>query len=91
MAPENGTINCDGVPTVGDTCTVTCNDGFMLRGPATRTCQRSRQRGLHWSDRDEPSCVSEGMQQTVSTTHGVIIYLLSIKDSLWDAMSQVSY
>ena len=64
MAPENGTIDCslgdDGVPTEGDNCTVTCNDEFVLRGRATRTCKSNRRRGLHWSRR-EARCV-EGMQ-----------------------------
>ena len=64
MAPENGMIDCslgdDGAPNIGDTCTVTCNDRFVLRGDATRTCQRNRQRGTHWSG-DEARCV-EGLQ-----------------------------
>ena len=63
MPPENGMIDCslgdDGVPTNGDTCTVTCNDGFMLRGDATRTCQINRRR-MDWSG-DEARCVA-GMQ-----------------------------
>ena len=81
MAPENGMIDCslgdDGVPTDGDTCTVTCNDGFVLRGDATRTCRINR-RGRNWSG-NEARC-EEGMQQTVSTTYGAIIYHLNIKD-----------
>ena len=64
MAPDNGMIDCslgdDGVPTNGDTCTVTCNDGFMLVGDATRTCQISRRR-MDWSG-TEASCVP-GMRE----------------------------
>ncbi|XP_065905187.1 sushi, von Willebrand factor type A, EGF and pentraxin domain-containing protein 1-like [Dysidea avara] len=59
MAPENGMIDCslgdDGAPTNGDTCTVTCNDGFTLRGDATRTCRITRRR-IRWLG-DEASCV----------------------------------
>ena len=43
-APNNGMISCslggDGVPNPGDTCTYTCNDGYMLTSSSeTRTCQ----------------------------------------------------
>jgi len=37
-APDNGMISCTGNG-VGDTCTVTCDDGFELSGSETRTCQ----------------------------------------------------
>ena len=42
-APENGMINCvlggDGVADPADTCTVTCDDNFMITsGVAMRTC-----------------------------------------------------
>ena len=51
MAPENGMIDCslgdDGVANNGDTCTVTCNDGFTLNGDATRMCQITRRR-INW-------------------------------------------
>ena len=57
MAPDNGMIDCslgdDGVPTNGDTCTVTCNDGFRLRGDARRKCQAGQMRWLG----DEARCV----------------------------------
>ena len=69
MAPENGMIDCslgdDGAPTNGDTCTVTCNDGFTLRGDATRTCRITRRR-IRWLG-DEASCV-QGMHETLTTT-----------------------
>ena len=59
MAPENVMIDCslgdDGVPTNGDTCTVTCNNRFTLRGDATRTCQIMRRR-IRWRG-DEARCV----------------------------------
>jgi len=58
MAPDNGMINCslgeNGVPTNGDTCTVTCNDGFRLRGDATRRCQAGQMRWLGNEARCEP-------------------------------------
>ena len=57
MAPDNGMIDCslgdDGVPTNGDTCTVTCNEGFRLRGDATR---RYRARQMRWLG-DEARCI----------------------------------
>ena len=41
--PNNGVINCsledDGVPSQGDTCSFTCNTGYELTGSDNRTCQ----------------------------------------------------
>ena len=62
MAPENGMINCslgdDGIATYREyTCTVTCNDGFMLCGDATRMCQINGNKGrMDWSG-NQASCV----------------------------------
>ena len=43
MAPDNGTIKRslgdDGLPTNRDTCSFTCNPGFMLSGRKTRICR----------------------------------------------------
>ena len=48
-APDNGMIDCslggDGVPTNGDTCTFTCNDGFELSGSQSRRCRIRNNRG----------------------------------------------
>ena len=59
MAPENGMINCslgdDGVPTNGDTCTFTCDVGFMLQGGTIRQC-RTKRRMRNWNG-DEARCV----------------------------------
>ena len=39
-APENGMISCAGTGgDVGDTCTISCDDGYDLSGSETRTCQ----------------------------------------------------
>jgi len=42
-APDNGMINCslggDGEANVGDTCVFTCDDGFLLTGSTSRSCQ----------------------------------------------------
>ena len=42
-APSNGMITCsqavDVVPSIGDTCTYTCNTGYELIGSHTRICQ----------------------------------------------------
>jgi len=52
LMPENGMVNCslgdDGVATNGDTCTVICNDGFVLRGDATRMCRVNARRQNRW-------------------------------------------
>ena len=65
MSPDNGMIDCslgdDGAATNGDTCTVTCNDGFTLRGDATRTCQITRR--IRWLG-DEARCV-QGMHEAI--------------------------
>jgi len=43
-APENGMIECDfgsdGIARRGETCAVTCNDGFKLKGSGTLKCGR---------------------------------------------------
>jgi len=58
-APDNGDIDCslgnDGLPTNRDTCSFTCDDGFMLNGSETRTCRIRRGRAT-WSG-DEATCV----------------------------------
>ena len=42
-APDNGDIDCslgnDGQPSLGDTCTFKCDDGYELSGSNNRTCQ----------------------------------------------------
>jgi len=35
----------DGVPTRGDSCTFSCNDGFELSGSQTRRCRIRNNRG----------------------------------------------
>ena len=43
--PDNGITSCslgdNAVPNPGETCTVTCNDGYELTGSSTRTCQNN--------------------------------------------------
>ena len=40
--PDNGMIDCsiggDGIAVPGDTCTYTCDDGYMVDGDMTITC-----------------------------------------------------
>ena len=42
-SPSNGIINCslrdDEAPSYEDTCSFTCNTGYVLTGTDTRTCQ----------------------------------------------------
>ena len=63
-APDNGDINCslgeDGLPTNRDTCTFTCDDGFVLSGSETRRC-RIRRGQASWTG-DEAMCV-QGMNE----------------------------
>ncbi|XP_065899233.1 uncharacterized protein [Dysidea avara] len=51
--PNNGTINCslgdDGVPSFEDTCSFTCNTGYVLTSNDTRTCQNDES----WSGSDD--------------------------------------
>ena len=58
-APDNGDIDCtlgdDGVPTVGDRCTFTCDEGFERRGSRRRVCQIRDGRAV-WSGR-RTTCV----------------------------------
>ena len=37
-SPDKGMISCTGNE-FGDTCTITCDDGYELSGSETRTCQ----------------------------------------------------
>ena len=41
--PSNGMISCllggDGFPSTRDSCTFTCDNGYMITGTRTRTCQ----------------------------------------------------
>jgi len=59
--PTNGAINCElggnGVPTVGDTCSYTCNDDYELTGNEMRTCQSDGS----WSGND--NACSRGVLQ----------------------------
>ena len=52
----NGMISCslgdDGVATNGDTCSYTCNTGYVLSGDVIRTCKRNKR----WSGSD-PNCI----------------------------------
>jgi len=58
-APDNGMIDCslgeDGIPTVGDRCTFTCNEGYERRGSRRRTCRIMNNRPV-WSGR-RTTCV----------------------------------
>ena len=55
-APDNGDIECslgdDGQPSLGDTCTFTCDNGYKLSGSVIRSCQIDGS----WSD-TEPVCI----------------------------------
>ena len=57
-APANGNIDCslgdDNIPTAGDRCTFTCDDGFRLGGSSRRVCQIRSGRG-RWSG-EETTC-----------------------------------
>jgi len=54
-SPNNGEIECllgdDGQPNPGDTCSYTCNAGFVIDGITVRTCQND----ATWSG-TEPTC-----------------------------------
>ena len=51
--PNNGMITCslgdDGVPSYEDTCSFTCNTGYVLTGSDPRTCQSNGS----WSGSDD--------------------------------------
>ena len=64
-APDNGMIDCslggDGIPTNGDTCTFTCDDGFELSGSQSRRC-RIRNNRRRWTG--SPTTCNMGMIYT---------------------------
>ena len=50
--PANGSITCSGTNVTGDECSYSCDFGFYLEGPQTRTCQPNGT----WSGSD-PLCL----------------------------------
>ena len=56
--PSNGMVSCslgdDGVATIEDTCSYTCNTGYVLTGNAMRTCGS----GGMW-DGSGPTCIGK--------------------------------
>ena len=53
-APSNDRVNTTTGTSFGDKAVYSCDKGFMLNGPAERTCQANGQ----WSG-SEPTCESE--------------------------------
>ena len=57
--PNNGILSCslgeDGFATPGDTCSLTCNNGYVLIGNAFRICQADGS----WSGNDAVCAISE--------------------------------
>ena len=72
-APMNGMITCslgdDRVPTDGDTCSYTCNTGYVLSGSDMRTCESD---GM-WDDAD-PICIGK-------KTRKVTVFIYYSQDS----------
>ena len=55
-APGDGQISCSpGNDSPGDTCTLTCDDGFVIEGTQSRTCQDD----LTWSGFDDTYCLGK--------------------------------
>lgn len=54
QAPANGTVSQPDEAAAGDTANYACDEGYVLEGEATRTCQDSGQ----WSG-EAPRCVDE--------------------------------
>ena len=69
-APDNGMISCTGNE-VGDTCTISCDDGYELGGSETRTCQGDGS----WSGTD--ATCSAGIQITLDTIFIIIEFIIS--------------
>ena len=69
--PDDGDISCshgDGeIPRPGDTCTYTCDDGYMVEGEMTVTCQDDGT----WSD--ETTCELIGNVSTFVLSWGSFI------------------
>ena len=62
-ALENGTISCSpGNDSPGDTCTLTCDDGFEISGTQSRTCQDDGT----WNGADDTVCTSELHDQQIA-------------------------
>ncbi|XP_065899217.1 uncharacterized protein [Dysidea avara] len=69
--PNNGTITCslgdDGVLSYEDSCSFTCNTGYVLTGNGTRTCQSDGS----WSD-DETICTDIQCNNLTTPSNGEI-------------------
>ena len=67
-APTNGMITCslgdDGVATGGDTCSYTCNTGYVLSGSDMRTCGSD---GM-WDGAD-PTCIGKKMGKIIMSVY----------------------
>ena len=65
--PNNGMINCslgdDGIPSYEDTCSFTCNTGYVLTGDYTRLCQSDGR----WSGGD--NVCKKGMLLSIICIH----------------------
>ena len=62
--PSNGIINCgDGVPIPGETCAVTCDEGYHLMGSGMRTCMSTGR----WNGSDA-TCIREWLLTYIMLT-----------------------
>ena len=72
--PTNGMVTCslgdDGDPTEGDTCSYTCNTGYVLNGYAMRTCGSD---GM-WNG-SESTCIGNNAFIIFNMQNNHILYL----------------
>ena len=80
-APENGMISCSpGNDSPGDTCTLTCDDGFEISGTQSRTCQDDGT----WNGVDDTVCTGELHDQQIAK-------LIQYKATNIKSMPKISY
>ena len=77
-SPSNGTVSCslgdDGVPSYEDSCSFTCDIGYVLTGSDTRTCQSNGS----WSGSDVVCSRGEYMASYVYTNDQFLIVRFTI-------------
>ena len=69
--PSNGTVSCslgdDGVPSYEDTCSFTCDTGYVLIGNDTRTCQSNG----NWSG-STAMCIRSEWHHSYKLQYGLV-------------------
>ena len=68
-APLNGNISCDN-QSVGETCTFSCNEGYLLTGMSSRNCTSS----LQWTEGRPTMCDPPMCDKLLPPSGGFVLF-----------------